>query len=92
MPEQRRLNEQLLRLAPEVGLPLVATNDLHYVHQSQAEAHDVLLCVGTASNLDTPSRLHFETQEFYLKPRRPDGADSSARPRRRSRTPGASPR
>jgi DNA polymerase-3 subunit alpha len=67
LPEQRRLNEQLLRLAPEVGLPLVATNDLHYVHKSQAEAHDVLLCVGTASNIDTPNRMRFETQEFYLK-------------------------
>ena len=67
LPEQRRLNEQLLRLAPEVGLPLVATNDLHYVRREQAEAHDVLLCVGTASNLDTPGRMRFETQEFYLK-------------------------
>ncbi|HEV8053965.1 MAG TPA: DNA polymerase III subunit alpha, partial [Candidatus Limnocylindrales bacterium] len=67
MPEQRRLNGQLLRLAPEVGLPLVATNDLHYVHQSQAEAHDVLLCIGTASNIDTPGRLRFDTQESYLK-------------------------
>nr|MDQ4041499.1 DNA polymerase III subunit alpha [Actinomycetota bacterium] len=67
MPEQRRLNEQLLRLGPEAGLPLVATNDLHYVQQSQAEAHDVLLCVGTASNLDTPGRLKFDTQESYLK-------------------------
>ena len=54
IPEQRRLNEQLLRLAPETGLPLVVTNDLHYVHQEQHEAHDVLLCVGTGSNLDTP--------------------------------------
>ncbi|HSG87141.1 MAG TPA: PHP domain-containing protein, partial [Candidatus Limnocylindrales bacterium] len=67
LPEQRRLNEQLLRLAPEVGLPLVATNDLHYVRQSQSEAHDVLLCVGTGSNLDTPGRLRFETDAFYLK-------------------------
>ena len=67
LPEQRRLTEQLLRLAPEVGLPLVATNDLHYVHKTQAEAHDVLLCVGTASNLDTPNRMKFETPEFYLK-------------------------
>ncbi|HEV8516576.1 MAG TPA: DNA polymerase III subunit alpha [Candidatus Limnocylindrales bacterium] len=67
MPEQRRLNEQLLRLAPEVALRVVATNDLHYVHQSQAAAHDVLLCVGTASNLDTPGRLKFDTQESYLK-------------------------
>jgi DNA polymerase-3 subunit alpha len=67
LPEQRRLNEQLLRLAPEAGLPLVATNDLHYVRREQAEAHDVLLCVGTASNLDTPGRMKFETQDFYLK-------------------------
>jgi DNA polymerase III subunit alpha len=67
IPEQRRLNEQLLRLAPETGLPLVVTNDLHYVHQEQHEAHDVLLCVGTGSNIDTPNRMRFEGQEFYLK-------------------------
>ncbi len=67
LPEQRRLNEQLVRLAPEVGLPLVVTNDLHYVHEGQSEAHDVLLCVGTGNNLDTPGRLKFETHEFWLK-------------------------
>ena len=67
IPEQRRLNEQLLRLAPEMGLPLVVTNDLHYVHQAQHEAHDVLLCVGTGNNLDTPNRMRFETRDFYLK-------------------------
>ena len=65
--EQRRLNEQLLRLAPEVGLPLVATNDLHYVRREQSEAHDVLLCVGTGNNLDTPNRMRFESAEFYVK-------------------------
>src|SRR5689334_10359055 len=67
LAEQRRLNEQLLRLSPELGLPLVVTNDLHYVRREQHEAHDVLLCVGTASNLDTPGRLKFETDDFYLK-------------------------
>jgi len=67
LPEQARLNGQLLRLAPETGLPLVVTNDLHYVRQDQSEAHDVLLCVGTGNNLDTPGRLKFETQEFYVK-------------------------
>jgi DNA polymerase-3 subunit alpha len=67
LPEQRRLNDQLLRLAPETGLPLVVTNDLHYVHREQAAAHDVLLCVGTGNNLDTPGRLKFETDDFYLK-------------------------
>ena len=67
LPEQRRLNEQLLRLAPETGLPLVVTNDLHYVRASQSEAHDVLLCVGTGNNLDTAGRMKFEGQDFYLK-------------------------
>ena len=67
IPEQHRLNEQLLRLAPEVGLPLVVTNDLHYVHREQHEAHDVLLCVGTGNNLDTPNRMKFETRDFFLK-------------------------
>ena len=67
LPEQKALNPKLLRLARETGLPLVATNDLHYVRKEQHEAHDVLLCVGTGSNLDTPNRLRFERQEFYLK-------------------------
>ena len=67
LAEQTRLNGQLLRLAGETGLPLVATNDLHYVRAEQSEAHDVLLCVGTGNNLDTPGRLKFETHEFYVK-------------------------
>ena len=67
LAEQRRLNEQLLRLGPEVGLKHVVTNDLHYVRREQHEAHDVLLCVGTGSNLDTPGRMRFESSEFYLK-------------------------
>ena len=67
IPQQARLNAQLLRLAPEMGLPLVVTNDLHYVHREQAEAHDVLLCVGTGSNLDTPNRMRFDSDNFYLK-------------------------
>ncbi len=67
LPEQRRLNEQLFRLAPEVGLPLVLTNDLHYVRADQRDAHDVLLCIGTASNIETPGRMKFGSGEFYLK-------------------------
>ncbi|MBI2775903.1 MAG: DNA polymerase III subunit alpha [Chloroflexi bacterium] len=67
MKEQQRLNEQLLRLAPEIGLPLVVTNDLHYVRRSQADAHDVLLCVGTGSNIDTPGRMKMESDNLYLK-------------------------
>jgi len=67
LPEQRVLNEKLLRLAPETGIPLVVTNDLHYVHERQSDAHDVLLCVGTGNNLDTPGRMKFETHDFWLK-------------------------
>ncbi len=67
LPEQRALNPKLLRLSAETGADPVVTNDLHYVRKEQHEAHDVLLCVGTGSNLDTPNRLRFETQEFYLK-------------------------
>ena len=67
LPEQRVLNEKLLRLAPETGIPLVVTNDLHYVHEEQSAAHDVLLCVGTGNNLDTPGRMKFETDDFWLK-------------------------
>ena len=67
MPEQRALNAKLLRLAPETGLPLVVTNDLHYVHEAQAEAQDVLLCVGTGNNLDTPNRMKFSGSDFWLK-------------------------
>ena len=88
IPLQARLNGQLLRLAPEAGLPLVVTNDLHYVHRAQSEAHDVLLCVGTGNNLDTPGRLKFESAEFYLKSaaemaaRFPDGRDALLATRR----------
>jgi DNA polymerase-3 subunit alpha len=67
MPEQRILNEKLLRLAPETGIPLVVTNDLHYVHQAQSDAQDVLLCIGTGNNIDTPGRMKFATNDFWLK-------------------------
>ncbi|MDL2334958.1 MAG: DNA polymerase III subunit alpha [Chloroflexota bacterium] len=67
LPEQRRLNEQLIKLGPQLDIPLVATNDLHYVRREQSDAHDVLLCVGTAANLDTPGRMRFESSDFYLK-------------------------
>ena len=91
MPDQRRLNEQLLRLAPEAGLPLVVTNDLHYVREDQSEAHDVLLCVGTGNNLDTPNRMR-STRTSSTSSRRPRWRRSSRTSPRRSATPGGSPR
>ncbi|HLE58434.1 MAG TPA: DNA polymerase III subunit alpha, partial [Candidatus Limnocylindria bacterium] len=54
-------------LAHRLKLPLLATNDTHYTVPEQAEPHDLLLCIGTSTNLDTPGRLRFETNEFYLK-------------------------
>ncbi len=59
----------LARIAKEIGVKLVATNDVHYIKKSDAEMHDVLLCIGTASYIDTPNRLKFSGDSFYLKDR-----------------------
>ncbi len=64
---ERRTMSELLSLAKDLGMPLVATNDLHYTHASQAEAHAALLCIQSASTLDDPNRFKFDSQEFYLK-------------------------
>ena len=64
---ERRTMEDLLRLAKDLGLPLVATNDLHYTHAHDATAHAALLCVQSASTLDDPNRFKFDADEFYLK-------------------------
>ncbi len=66
--DQARLHPQLVELARRQNIPLVATNDTHYTHPEQYEAHDLLVCIQTASNLDTPGRMRFEKNEFYLKP------------------------
>ena len=67
LPEQKPVNEALVRLAERTGLKLVATNDIHYTSKSDAEAHDVLLCVQTGSTLDDPNRFRFGSKEFYMK-------------------------
>ena len=67
LPEQHKVNGQLLKIAQELDLPLVATNDAHYLCKSDAEPHDVLLCIGTGSLIEDEKRLRFETQEFYVK-------------------------
>ncbi|HUE59284.1 MAG TPA: DNA polymerase III subunit alpha [Acidimicrobiales bacterium] len=67
LPEQRRTNPQLIRLAQRIGAPLLATNDSHYVSRSDAEAHDALLCVQTGSVMDDPKRFKFHGDEHYLK-------------------------
>lgn len=64
---ERRATSDLLRLAKDLNLPLVATNDLHYTHKQEAEAHEALLCVQSATNLLDPNRFKFDGQEYYLK-------------------------
>ena len=67
IPEQRKIIPGMLELAKRLSLPMVATNDLHYMEKSQARAHEVLLCIQTQTNLDDPKRFKFDTDEFYFK-------------------------
>ena len=67
IPEQRQILPDLYRLSEETGIPLVATNDAHYIRREDAVAQDVLMCIQTGKTLDDPRRMKFETQEFYIK-------------------------
>jgi DNA polymerase III subunit alpha len=64
---ERRIMSDLIRLAKDLGLPLVATNDLHYTHADDAKSHAALLCVQSGSTLNDPNRFKFDADEFYLK-------------------------
>ena len=64
---ERRVKTDLLKIAKDLGIPLVATNDLHYVHEQDAEAHSALLCVQSGSRLDDPNRFQFSGSGYYLK-------------------------
>ncbi|MGN0998288.1 MAG: DNA polymerase III subunit alpha [Faecousia sp.] len=65
--EQRAVNQGVMRLARETGLPLVVTNDAHYLRKEDAAMQDVLLCIQTGKTVDEPNRMKFQTEEFYLK-------------------------
>jgi len=67
LAQQRRTNPQLVEIARRIGAPLLATNDSHYCHRSDAESHDALLCVQTGTLVSDPKRFKFETNEHYLK-------------------------
>jgi DNA polymerase-3 subunit alpha len=64
---QRETNPKLIEIAKRIGAPLLATNDSHYTHQADHEAHDALLCVQTSALLSDPKRFKFEGTEHYLK-------------------------
>src|ERR671917_1248153 len=65
--EERGVTEGMLRLGEELGIPIVATNDAHYLRREDAGADDVLLAIGTGSDLDDPKRFRFTGQESYVK-------------------------
>ena len=66
IPEQEVVNENLVKISQELSIPVVATNDIHYIKKEDARAHEVLLCIQTATNLDDPKHLKFATDEFYF--------------------------
>lgn len=67
IPQQREVIRGLLQLHEETGIPLVATNDAHYLTRQDAGIQDVLMCIQMGRTVDDPTRMRFETQEFYLK-------------------------
>ena len=67
IPAQKRVNAGLVRLHEETGIPLIATNDAHYLRREDAEMQDILMCIQTGKTLEEPNRMRFETREFYVK-------------------------
>ncbi|MGV8083059.1 MAG: DNA polymerase III subunit alpha [Coriobacteriia bacterium] len=64
---QKQLNRELSSLARELGLPMVGTNDIHYLTRGDAQTQDLLLCIGTGSTIDQPGRMKFSCDEFFMK-------------------------
>jgi DNA polymerase-3 subunit alpha len=67
IPEQKGLNQQLIRIAREFNIPLVATNDVHYVNKSDAKYQDVLMCIQMNENVADDRKMKFRTEEMYVK-------------------------
>jgi DNA polymerase-3 subunit alpha len=67
IPDERVVQEGMFRLGDDLGLPIVATNDAHYLERADHEAHDCLLAIGTGKDLDDPTRFRFYGQESYVK-------------------------
>ncbi len=67
IPAQDEVNAELVKMSTDLNIPLVATNDAHYLQHEDHHHHDALLCIGTASNLDDPKRFKFDGHGFYVK-------------------------
>ena len=65
--DQQIVNQGILRIHQETGLPMVCTNDAHYLRKEDAEAHDVLLCIQTGKTIDDENRMRYEPRNFYLR-------------------------
>ena len=65
--DQRTVNQQMLRISKETGIPLVVTNDIHYIYPEDAEAHEILLCIQTGKTIDDPTRMVYEGGQFFIK-------------------------
>ncbi len=65
--EQQRVNQALLRMSRETGIPLVATNDVHYITEKDAEPHDILLCIQTGKKVSDENRMRYDGGQYYLK-------------------------
>ncbi len=65
--EQKKVNNDLKRLSKETGIPLICTNDCHYINREDSDAHEILLCIQTGKTIDDSDRMKFEGSEFYLK-------------------------
>jgi len=67
IPEQQIANKGLIEISAKTGIPLIATNDVHYTLKEDAKAQDVLICIGTAKKFDDADRMKFSSDEYYLK-------------------------
>ena len=67
IPEQQTVNASLLRMHQETGIPLVATNDVHYIYDTDVEAHDILLCIQTQRKVQDEDRMRYDGGQYYLK-------------------------
>ena len=69
LDQDKLVTPQVNRLSHETGIPLVATNDAHYLHRDDARAHEILMCIQTGKTMSDPARMHWNNPDFYLKSR-----------------------
>ena len=67
LEEQKKVNEKNIALAKELDIPLIATNDVHYLKKEDSRAHDILLCIQTGKTVDEENRMRYPSDQFYLK-------------------------